>query len=249
MVKGPLLLLALSREESSSVKLSHPANGVAVLSYNRCPGCPRDATKLFFCPVHLQFGQLQMIKESRKKKHEDEKNYSIDPQIRINKEILSGTHRFRDVFVGFEGLSAVQRIFGKQLEKELGQLMVEVFPKEGFMGVSDEDGHIFASQQYVNNGDFWSVYLDIIHELVHVRQFREGKNLFDPKYSYVDRPTEIEAYKVAVEEARKIGLSEVEIFGYLEVPWITREEQERLARTTGVKLEEQSFSRKSTEKV
>ncbi len=133
-------------------------------------------------------------------------------------------------------MNSVKSIFGKDLDKVLRNLVVEVFPKDGFMGVSDEDGHIFASQQYINGGEMWSVYLDIIHELVHVRQFREGKNLFDPRFAYVDRPTEIEAYAVAVVEARRIGLSEEEIFNYLEVPWISLEEHKRLARSTGVKL-------------
>ena len=176
------------------------------------------------------------------------KRFSINPEIKIDKKISSGSHQFNDVFVGFQTLTAVRGIFGKELEKELGHLKVEVFPKEGFMGVSDEDGHIFASQQYVNNGEFWSVYLDVIHELVHVRQFREGKNLFDPKFSYVDRPTEIEAYKVAVIEARRIGMSEEEIFEYLEVPWITDEEHMRLARSTGVKLREKPSPKNKKEK-
>ncbi len=111
------------------------------------------------------------------------------------------------------------------------------------MGVSDEDGHIFASQQYINKGEAWSVYLDIIHELVHVRQFHEGKNLFDSKFSYVDRPTEIEAYTVAVEEARRIGMNEEEIFEYLEVPWVTDEEHRRLAKSTGLRLTEKSIEK------
>lgn len=189
------------------------------------------------------------MKEKKDRRNEKEKWLSIDPQIKINKKVSSGSHRFDEVFVGFGGLTAVKGIFGKELEKELNQLMIEVFPKEGFMGVSDEDGHIFVSQQYVNNGELWSVYLDVIHELVHVRQFREGKNLFDPKFAYVDRPTEIEAYRVAVEEARRIGMSEEEIFGYLEVPWITNEEHKRLARSTGLDLGEKSSSKKKKEKI
>jgi hypothetical protein len=160
----------------------------------------------------------------------------IDPWIAINRNIKSGSHRFSEIFVGFNRLTAVRSIFGKGTEEILDSLSVEVFPKEGFMGVSDEDGHIFASQHYINNGEKWSVYLDIVHELVHVRQFREGKNLFDPQYAYVDRPTEIEAYRVAVDEAKRIGMNEKEIFGYLEVPWISPEEHNRLAKACGLSL-------------
>ena len=161
--------------------------------------------------------------------------YKIDSKIKINSNVHNGTFAFGEIFKGFENLEALTRVFGsKKLDQVLLQVKIEVFPRDGFMGVSDEDGHIFASQQYLNRGEKWSVYLDIIHELVHVRQFHEGKNLFDPQFAYVDRPTEVEAYKVAVEEARRIGLSEEEIFSYLEVPWISREELERLAQSCGV---------------
>ena len=147
----------------------------------------------------------------------------------MKQQIGSGTFSFLDIFMGFEKLDAVTGVFGKKTQQILSRLNVEVFPREGFMGVSDEDGHIFASQIYLNTGVEWSVYLDVVHELVHVRQFMEGKELFDNSYSYADRPTEIEAYQVAAKEARRIGMDEKEIFEYLEVPWISRAEHERLA--------------------
>ena len=104
------------------------------------------------------------------------------------------------------------------------------------MGVSDHDGHIVASQSYLNDGEEWCIYLDVVHELVHVRQFKEGKELFDSRYGYVDRPTEIEAYRIGTEEARRIGLTEKEIFLYLEVPWISEEEHQRLAKACQIEI-------------
>ncbi len=165
------------------------------------------------------------------------RNYSISPEIRILRSVGGGTHSFSKIFSGFEKLDAVRKVFGPLTSEVLRNLAVEVFPTRGYMGVSDEDGHIFASQFYIAEGEEWSLYLDVVHELVHVRQFKEGKNLFDSAYSYVDRPTEIEAYRVAVAEARRIGLSEAEIFSYLEVPWITREEHIRLARACKVSVD------------
>jgi hypothetical protein len=165
-----------------------------------------------------------------------QRRYQISPKIRIAQNVSSGTHRFDDVFVGFEHVQAVRKIFGKKVVKELNSLTVEVFPKEGYMGVSDYDGHIVASQPYLNDGEEWCIYLDVVHELVHVRQFREGKNLFDSRYGYVDRPTEIEAYQIGTEEARKIGLTDEEIFSYLEVPWISKEEHRRLAKACQVEI-------------
>lgn len=163
--------------------------------------------------------------------------FKIHPSIKVSRNIENGTHPFTDVFAGFESLIAVKRIFGSKTSETLKNLTVEVFPTQGFMGVSDEDGHIFASQHYLADGAEWSVYLDIVHELVHVKQFKEGKNLFDNNYAYVDRPTEIEAYRAATEEARRIGLDEQRIFDYLEVPWISREEHVRLAKACGLKID------------
>jgi hypothetical protein len=64
----------------------------------------------------------------------------------------------------------------------------------------------------------------VLHELAHVKQFREGKELYDRRFAYFERPTEIEAYAVAVEEARRIGMGKEEIVEYLKVEWVTEEE-------------------------
>jgi hypothetical protein len=170
--------------------------------------------------------------------------YSISSNIKILRNVESGTHAFNHIFSGFEKLNAVRLVFGPTTDDVLKNLKVEVFPSRGYMGVSDEDGHIFASQSYIREGEEWSVYLDIVHELVHVRQFKEGKNLFDNAYSYVDRPTEIEAYRVAAEEARRIGISERDIYYYLEVPWVSNEEHIRLARSCNVNLDFLNWKKK-----
>jgi hypothetical protein len=172
----------------------------------------------------------------------NKRSHKIGAGIKIERGVSSGTYKFREIFKGFDELESVKKTFGKNTVKELDNVRIEVFPKEGYMGVSDEDGHVFASQFYLNNGDESSVYLDIIHELVHVKQFQLGMNLFDPRYVYVDRPTEIEAYKLAAEEGRKIGMTEAEIFEYLEVPWISREEHMRLAQACGIDLSELKMS-------
>jgi len=78
------------------------------------------------------------------------------------------------------------------------------------------------------------LYLDVIHELVHIRQLREGKQLFDNGYEYVDRPTELEAYKVGVDEARRVGMSEEEVFEYLKADGMSEGEVRKLAKNLGV---------------
>ena len=76
--------------------------------------------------------------------------------------------------------------------------------------------------------------MDIIHELCHVKQHLQGRDLYDRSRAYVDRETEIEAYEITVKEARRIGLDDNAILDYLCVSWITPEEHERLARRLGV---------------
>ena len=105
------------------------------------------------------------------------------------------------------------------------------------MWVNGRNGHLMVSSRYLNEGDKVDIYLDVIHELVHVRQFMEGKELFDDRYSYVDRPTEIEAYRHTVEEARRIGLRDAEIMEYLDTEWMTNQDLERLTKTLDVKNE------------
>ena len=132
---------------------------------------------------------------------------------------------------------AVKEIFGTDTEKVLSGLEVEFFSSRfGYMGVSDEDGHLFVSADYLKNGDSLGIYLDVIHELVHVKQFREGKELFDETYEYADRPTELEAYRIAVKEARRLGMGNDEIFEYLKVTWLEEKEVRRLAENVGVTL-------------
>ena len=77
----------------------------------------------------------------------------------------------------------------------------------------------------------------VIHELVHVRQFMEGKKLFDANYDYAERPTEVEAYRHAVEEARRLGLNDDQICNYLKTEWMSREDLRTLAKALNVRCE------------
>ncbi len=143
------------------------------------------------------------------------------------------THPFTDYFKGFEKVEAVRRIFNGKTEEVLANLRVEFAGFRGYMGVSDSDGHLLISARYLNDGDLTDLYLDIIHELVHVRQFMEGKELFDSDFTYIERPTEVEAYRVAVEEAKRLGLSEERICKYLRTEWMSDEDFKRLTKSMG----------------
>lgn len=156
-------------------------------------------------------------------------------RIRRMPFLIGSIHPFTDYFKGFEKTDAIRQIFGERTEAVLQNLKVEITTLGGYMWVSDVDGHLVVSAQYLNSGDKVDIYLDIIHELVHVRQFIEGKGLFDTRYDYADRPTEIEAYNHAVKEARRIGLSDTRICQYLKTEWMNERELKQLAKTLNVK--------------
>lgn len=90
--------------------------------------------------------------------------------VKINRNVKITTHPFTDFFKGFDRVEAVKRIFGERTEEVLRDLKVEFAGMRGYMGVSNEDGHLLVSALYLRDGDIVDIYLDIIHELVHVRQ-------------------------------------------------------------------------------
>jgi hypothetical protein len=121
------------------------------------------------------------------------------------------------------------------LHKILDETEVTLTPDgTRYMHVDDNDGSLVVGMKYLRDADARYLYLDIIHELVHVKQYLDGKELFDEEFSYADRPTEIEAYQYTVEECRRLGMTEQEIAQYLYVEWMTRKEFARMLETLGV---------------
>ena len=166
----------------------------------------------------------------------DQRNASkVDLAVCVERKASVGLHPFTGVFGGFERVRAVRAIFGNKTEEVLGKLPVEVTEGRGYMRISDRGGSIMINAKYLREGSEVDIYLDVIHELVHIRQHMEGKELWDKRYEYVDRPTEIEAYKVAVGEARRLGMTEDQVAQYLRVEWIPEHVFERFLRNVGVK--------------
>ena len=142
---------------------------------------------------------------------------------------------FERFFRGFDRVAAVRELFGRRTDAVLRSLKVEFFSSRfGYMGTSDVDGHLIVSTHHLKDSDFRTVYLDVVHELCHVNQFRHGRPLFYPRLSYVDAPSEIEAYAFTVREGRRIGMTDRELRDYLKVEWIQPKEFRRLARRLGV---------------
>ena len=160
----------------------------------------------------------------------------MELKVSIQRECGPGTLPFTEVFKGFEKIGAVKSTFGPKTKKVLTELHVELAEGRGYMRINDEgDGSIVVNMPYLKDGQEVHIYLDVIHELVHIRQHREGRELWDKKYAYVDRPTEIEAYEAAVTEARKLGMGEEEIVEYLKVEWVSEADFKRMLKTLGVR--------------
>ncbi len=155
--------------------------------------------------------------------------------VQISRDAEIVLYPFTEYFKGFDEVEAVREIFHEETERVLKNLKIEFYSsRRGYMSVSDEDGHVLVNSNYLRNGNERDLYLDIIHELVHVRQFLDGEKLFDERWEYVDRPTEIEAYQHAVKEARRIGMSDEEVYKYLSSERRTEEEVQKLAKSVGV---------------
>jgi hypothetical protein len=146
----------------------------------------------------------------------------------------ASTHLFINCFKDFDKVKAVRGIFGDKTTEVLSNLKVDFTLFSGYMYVDSSNGHLVVSSRYLKTGDKIDIYLDLIHELCHVKQFLEGKDLFDQSYTYVERPTEIEAYRYTVQEARRLGLSDKVICKYLKTEWISERDFEFLAKTVGV---------------
>jgi len=154
--------------------------------------------------------------------------------LRIRRDAQDGCHSLLDVFKGFERCPAIDRIL-KGRRQILEDVRVRIGPSPQYMRVMEEDGYISIGRNYLRHGSSVHIYLDLVHELTHVRQHKEGLPLYDERYRYIDRPTEMEAMSITVAEARRLGLSEEELGKYLGVPWIAEHEYAELLVKLGVR--------------
>ncbi len=157
-------------------------------------------------------------------------------QIKVNNDVENGTYTIEEIFVNLKNAEILLKIFEtrENLDDVFENICVIVNESTHYMHVQNDDASIVIGKNHLKNSEKRILYLDIVHELVHVKQQRQGLDLYDKSYSYVDRPTEIEAYAIAVEEARRLGMNDSEIFDYLHVEWISHDEHKRLASRVGV---------------
>jgi hypothetical protein len=150
-----------------------------------------------------------------------------------------GMHPYRTLLPGLEESPAARRIESHSIP--LGPLMdearVNIVLHEGYCYVDVKIPAIILAEDYYHRANPLDLYLDMTHELTHLRQLAEGKNLWDHSLHYVDRPTEIEGYAIAVEEGLRLGMTEDEIMHHLSNPWLSNAEVTRLRKNIARFLE------------
>ncbi len=105
----------------------------------------------------------------------------------------------------------------------------------GFRMVETPRDVIVVSRAHLANSPRMDVYLDVIHEFLHILQRKQGRDIWPHRsIPYADRPTEIEAYAFSVAEARRLGVPDSYLRQYLHVTWIRKAEYLRLLRNVGV---------------
>jgi hypothetical protein len=161
---------------------------------------------------------------------------------RITRSLPNGEYPFVRILPWVEESPAARRIECAMIpiRSLLKTARVRIEPGDGYVWVDDEAPAIVLVEKYYRLGNERDLYLDLLHELTHLRQLASGQDLWDESYRYVDRPTEIEGYAVAVEEGLRLGMSESEIIQHLSNPWmsvkdvlILRENVERFVTPPG----------------
>jgi hypothetical protein len=107
---------------------------------------------------------------------------------------------------------------------------VKIKKGEGYLYVDVKIPAITLIEDYYHRANPLDLYLDLAHELTHLRQLAEGRNIWDHSLHYVDRPTEIEGFAVAVEEGLRLGMTEEEVIQHLSNPWLDDDEIDRLRK-------------------
>ena len=161
-----------------------------------------------------------------------------NPKVKteIERDVPIRLYPLTRFFKHFERVEALRGLFGDKTEEVLKEMKVEFYSSRwGYMGVNDADGHIVISAYHMKHSPFRTLYLDIIHELFHIKQHMDGRKLFLDEFDYFDSPIEVEAYEFTIKEARRIGMNDKEIVDYLEVPWADKKDLAKFVKKLGLK--------------
>ena len=150
----------------------------------------------------------------------------------VNRTLSCSIHPYRLLLPRIEESPVARRIETAAIP--IGHLVddarVKIKKGEGYCYVDVKIPAIVLIEDYYIRGNALDLYLDLAHELTHLRQLAEGRNIWDHSLHYVDRPTEIEGFAVAVEEGIRLGMTEMQVIQHLSNPWLSDDEVDRLRR-------------------
>ena len=158
-------------------------------------------------------------------------------KVEILRKQTKRINNFQNHFRNFENVDSVRQIFGEKTQDTLSNIEVEFTESTEYMSV-DFNGRLLVNPKYLEEGSLIDIYLDVIHELVHVRQVMNGNNC-NHALPYVKRPLEIEAYKTSVKAAKALGLHDERIINYLDSDLVNEKELAELATAIGLDYREE----------
>jgi hypothetical protein len=168
-----------------------------------------------------------------------------DPPVgfAVDRSLPSGRHPILEVFPGLGALQVAEHLQPDPVRRDalFRSTEVELVDEDVWMYVAPWEipasrrgrwnpvlapgtDCIVVGVEHLRESPAFTLFLDIFHELRHVRQRQGGAQLFGSGESYVRRPTEIDAYRFVVEEAHRLGVSDEFLRDYLRVEWIDDKE-------------------------
>jgi len=175
--------------------------------------------------------------------------------FRIDRRAAVGRHKLTEVFSGLHEVPPFSQLPGSRRGnlRLLRNAWVAIVDDETWMYVAPRAAPHWAGEvgwtPVTHRGDCIVVgrahlrtsvpmilYLDILHEFRHLLQRRDGADLWDMTKGYVGSPTELQAYRFAVREARRLGVTDGFLRRYLKVEWVSRPDHARLLRSLKVPI-------------
>ncbi|MBS7623654.1 hypothetical protein KEJ39_08310, partial [Candidatus Bathyarchaeota archaeon] len=102
--------------------------------------------------------------------------------FQISRGLLNGRHKLSEVFSGLEYSPAIRELFSEDPSLDrLRRLDVEITDDATYMRVRDLDGQLLINPHYLRRGRKEFIYLDLLHELTHIKQYWSGRELYDPR--------------------------------------------------------------------
>jgi hypothetical protein len=159
-------------------------------------------------------------------------NIELPEYAVVVRGLSGGLHPYRSLLPRIDVSPALRLI--ESPKTPIGALLdgarVQIRRREGFCYVDVKIPAIVLSEEYYFKANPLDLYLDLVHELTHLRQLAEGEDIWDHSLEYVDRPTEIEGYAVAVAEGIRLGMDEDSVIRHLSNPWMSDAEVARLRK-------------------